>query len=151
MNIHEYTQPKQLERYSFMWSEYRLVIAAIALITGGIPPAYRLLVIVPILYSLIHALLILSWIISGLASVYLFYRWNTGNKMLFNGYDMLDKYAFFVCVISGLNLGLAGLTGNNIGMSILSNYFVFIIVGILYLVVANRLWKGWKSAGERIF
>jgi len=59
--------------------------------------------------------------------------------------------AFFVSVVSGLNLGLSGLTGSNIGMGISSSKIVFIIVGVLYLASAWHLWKRWKENNEKVF
>ncbi|TSC87150.1 MAG: hypothetical protein G01um10148_255 [Parcubacteria group bacterium Gr01-1014_8] len=149
MDIKEHTQPAKLERYSFLWSEVRLVIAAVALLLGGIPPALYLLPI-PALYGLIIVLLKLAWIVSGAASAYLLYRWYIGGRKVFGGNDMKDNVAFFVSVISGINLGIVGLLGTNIGMSITSNYIVFVIVALLYLAAAYQLYTRWKSHGEKI-
>lgn len=138
----------QLERYSFLWSEARLVIAAVALFIGGVPPlqAYGHLP-----SGLTSSLLTIAWLISGLASGYLFYRWYTGNKMLFGRKENLDTAAFFVSVISGINLGVVGLLRTNIGMSISSNQMIFNLVGLLYIVSAGYLYKRWLSHGQRIF
>jgi len=54
-------------------------------------------------------------------------------------------------VVSGINLGLTGVLGNNIGMSITSNQFVFIIVGLLYLATAYHLQQRWNTSGQKIF
>jgi hypothetical protein len=149
MNLQEHTQPGQLERYSFFWSEVRLLIAAIALFLGGIPPVLFLFR-VPSLYGLISLLLTLAWVISGVASGYLLYRWY-GQKMLFGKKETMDTVAFFVLAISGLNLGLAGILRTNIGMSISSNRFVLIIVGLLYLASAGYLYKRWMESGRKVF
>src|SRR3989344_7642125 len=111
MDMNQYTKPGALERYSFLWSEARLVIAAVALFIGGRPPIIAFNPI-PAFYGLFSSLLTLSWIISGVAAAYLFYRWNE-HKTLFGGNNKKDKYAFFVSIISGFNLGLTGLMGNN--------------------------------------
>jgi uncharacterized membrane protein YuzA (DUF378 family) len=58
---------------------------------------------------------------------------------------------FFISIVSGLNLGIAGLLANNIGMSISSNRFVFIIVGILYLFAARHLFLRWKESENKMF
>ncbi len=150
MNIKEHTTPDQLERYSFLWSEIRLIIASVALFIGGIPP----IVLLNPLYTLrglVSLLLTLSWIVSGLASAYLIYRWNKGGKMLFGGKKPLDLYTFFIMVISGLNLGLAGLLGNNIGMSIFSNRLIFTLTGIVYLFSLFHLNKRFKENNKKIF
>src|SRR3989338_5547988 len=145
-----YTQPAQLDKYSFLWSQTRLVIAAIALFIGGVPPV---LAFNPFgaLYGLISPLLTLSWIISGVASVYLLYRWSTNRQMLFGGKTQMDLIAFFVSVVSGLNLGITGLLGTNIGMTISSNQFVFFIVGVIYLGAFVHLFRRWNAVGQKIF
>ena len=148
MDVKQHTSPDSLERYSFYWSETRLAIAALALFLGGYPPVYYIL---PGMYAFTTPLLNLAWIVSGLVSAYLIYRWNQGGRKLFGAHDNLDMYAFFVNVVSGFNLGLAGLIGKNIGMQISSNHMVFVLVGVLYLVSAWHLWKRWNSAGKRLF
>ncbi len=150
MDITHQTQPAQLEKSSFVWSEVRLVVAAVALFLGGIPPV--LYFGLPSgLYSLTNSLLQIAWIISGVASVYLLYRWNEGGRKLFGAQLPHDTYAFFVGVVSGINLGLTGLTGNNIGMSFSSNRIVFLVVGVAYLWAANHLWSRWRATGEKLF
>ena len=150
MTTQDFTQPAQLERYSFLWSQARLLIAAVALFIGGVPPvlAYNP---IPGLYGLVSSLLTLSWIISGVAALYLAYRWNANHQMLFGGKAQRDTIAFFISVVSGINLGLTGVLGNNIGMSITSNQFVFIIVGLLYLATAYHLQQRWNTSGQKIF
>ena len=64
-----------LERNSFLWSEVRLIIAAVALFLGGLPPIYLVLPI-PALFGFVRILLVLAWIVSGVASGYLLYRWH---------------------------------------------------------------------------
>lgn len=148
MNIQQQASPANLEKYSFLWSEARLVIAAIALFIGGFPPILK---IAPYaLYSLASSLLTVAWIISGITSAYLLYRWYTGTKTLFGGKKQLDAAAFFVSVISGINLGLTGILGTNIGMTISSNYTVFILVGVIYLASAFHLYKRWGISGGKM-
>lgn len=148
MNTQQYTQPATLEKYSFLWSQARLVIASVALFLGGIPP---------VLYfmsgssSLIYNGLKLAWIISGVASVYMLYRWNTNGRMLFGAKIQRDTIAFFVSVVSGINLGIVGLLGSNIGMSFSSSKIVFIVVGILYLISAYHLQMRWSASAKKIF
>ena len=147
MDIKKHTHPDQLEKYAFLWSEARLPIAAVALFLGGVSPIIKIFA-----YSnFISALLSLSWIISGVASVYLLYMWYTKGMKLFGGTDHRDAGAFFISVVSGINLGLVGILGINIGMSISSNSLVFFIVGIVYLVSALHLFMRWNESGKKLF
>lgn len=148
MDFKQHSQPERLERYSFLWSEIRLVLAAIALFLGGVPPLYAL---VPAPSGLISSLLTLCWIISGLAAVYLLYRWFQNKQLLFGRKESRDTAAFMVLVISGINLGLAGIIRQNIGMNITSAQFIFVIVGIIYLAVAAYLYRRWKESGQKLF
>jgi hypothetical protein len=146
MDMNEHTQPHNLEKYSFLWSEARLVIAAGALLLGGIPP----LTYLPLPSGLMGTVLTLSWLISGAASIYLLYRWNTGGRLLFGGKDTKDTVAFFVMAITGINLGLVPFMGN-IGMSISSNYIIFVLAAVVYLAAAVYLHRRWKAFGSKIF
>ena len=150
MNIREYTTPEALLRNSFLWSEARLVIAAMALLIGGVPPVMYFNPFTG-LYGLLGNLLTLSWIISGLTAGYLLYRWNDGKRVLFGGHKQQDAAAFLVLAVSGLNLGIVGVFGRNIGMTITSSYFVFVIVALIYLWSAGYLFKRWKEYGRKIF
>jgi len=150
MSLAHHTHPDNLEKYAFIWSEARLLIAALALFIGGYPPVLYFLPISD-LYGVIYALLKLAWIISGVASVYLAYRWLSAGQKLFGHKDMKDAVAFFIMVVSGVNLGLVGLIGQNIGMSISSSYALFVVVAVLYLVSAYHLYTRWKKSGERLF
>jgi|SRR6185436_1194263 len=140
--------PNQLERYSFWWSEVRLVIAAAALLLGGVPPVFYLL---PGMYGITAPLLKICWIISGVVSAYLGYRWYQNDMRVFGGKDTWDIVAFAILVVTGINLGLTGLLGNNIGMSILGGRTVFFIVGLIYIAVAVYIYRRWKASGERMF
>ncbi len=146
--LQKHLEPQNLEKYAFFWSEARLLIAALALFLGGVPPIIRLF---PYLYPLTRPLLTLAWIISGVVSLYLLYLWNKAGKKVFGGNDMKDTVAFFVNVVSGFNLGLTGITGTNIGMSMTHNYTIYILVGILYLASAWHLHTRWKARGEKLF
>jgi len=148
MDIKEHTRPYKLEKYSFIWSQTRLLIAALALFLGGLSPIFK---IIPIsLLGPTNYLLTLSWIISGIASAYLLYRWYSSEKTLFGGKNSLDVATFFISVVSGLNLGIAGILRINIGMSIYTNYALFVIVGILYLASAGYLYKRWNESGKAL-
>ena len=150
MNIQEHTHPDKLEKYSFYWSEVRLLIASIALFLGGIPPVFYFIRI-NALYCPLNLGLQLAWVISGVASAYMLYRWNQNGRKLFGGSDSKVTAAFFISVISGLNLGVVGIFGTNIGMNITMNYFVFCVVGLAYIASAFYLHKEWKSKGGKIF
>lgn len=147
MNLTQFTRPAELERNSFMWSQARLVIAAAALLLGGVPPLTLLLGSSPGVWSLLR----IFWIISGVASAYLGYRWFTGGQRVFGGKDNKDTAAFLVSVVTGLNLGWTGLAGNNIGMSIASGKVIFIVVGVLYLVSAWHLQNRYRAYGKKLF
>lgn len=140
----------ELERYSFLWSELRLLIAALALLLGGVPPLVWILG--GTAYGGLVALLLkLSWIVSGVAAAYLLYRWYNNGMKLFGQNHTKDMLAFAVMVISGLNLGFVGLIGTNIGMTIASSRPVFIIVAIAYLFSAFYLYQRWRAHGEKLF
>ncbi len=143
-----YTSPHQLEKYAFYWSEVRLVLAGVALLLGGVPAVFLLL---PGMYGITWPLLKLCWIISGVASAYLAYRWFNGGQHVFGHKQPKDTTAFLVSVVSGINLGLTGLLGRNIGMTMAGGKLVFIIVGVLYLWAAYHLYQRWKSHAEKIF
>lgn len=83
MELYKHTHPDALARYAFMWSELRLLIAAVALLIGGIPP---LIYIFPS-FGLAIALLKIGWVISGVAAAYLLYRWYTGGQKLFGAHN----------------------------------------------------------------
>ena len=148
MNIKHHTHPDQLERYSFLWSEARLVIAAFALFLGGVPPIIRFF---PGMFALTRPLLTISWVISGVAAAYLLYRWNQDGQRLFGAKEGMDLYAFVVLVVSGLNLGITGIAGINIGMSISSSRPIFVLVGVLYLIAGWRLWQRWQANHSKLF
>ena len=105
MDLNAHLTPHKLEFYSFWWNEVRLGVAAVSLIYGGVPviwyilPAYSF-------YSLIHLGLVLAWLISGLAAGYMLYRWNMADRKVFGGKKDKDVAAFFISVVSGLNLGV---------------------------------------------
>ena len=147
MNIDQHTHPDKLERYSFIWSEVRLIVAAIALLLGGIPPVLFLLPSMPIVVLFLK----LAWIISGVATGYLLYRWYTGGQKVFGDSEMKDTAAFFVSVVSGLNLGIVGLLGTNIGMSLSSNKLVFVVVAVVYIIAAWHLYQRWSARGQKVF
>ena len=108
MDLNEHTTSAKLEYYSFLWSEVRLLIAAIALLIGGYPPIIYFLP-VPALYGLLYMGLKVAWLVSGAAAAYLLYRWYSGGQRLFGKKETLDTVAFFVCVVSGINLGFFGI------------------------------------------
>ncbi len=136
-----------LERYSFIWSEIRLGLAAIALLLGGVPVVRLIFPFSPLVFSL----LVISWVVSGVASGYLLYRWFKAENFLFGKNISLDTAAFFVSIVSGLNLGIAGIIGQNIGMLISSSRFIFLVVAIIYVASAYHLWRRWKDSGEKVF
>jgi len=145
MNLKHHTSEENLIKYSFMWSEARLAIAAGALFLGGVPPLTLVLS-----GSKMYTILNLAWLISGVSAAYLLYQWNDKGQRLFGHNDKKDTYAFFVMVISGINLGLVPILGN-IGMSISSNTVIFWVVGIIYLLSLYQLKMSWLKHGKKVF
>jgi hypothetical protein len=141
----------RLDRYTFLWSEARLVIASVALFLGGVPPLWFLVSGMPALFWLIRPILTLSWIISGAVSVYLVYRWNQSGQKVFGGNAKYDVWAFWVNVVTGFNLGIAGLFGRNIGMTLAPFYGIFILTGLVYLATAAYLYSRWNKSGQKLF
>ncbi len=149
MNIQEFTKPATLEKYSFLWSEARLLIGALALFMGGVPPIY--LIATPAIFGLVSSLLTLSWIISGAVALYLLSRWVKGGMKLFGKKDLKDMAAFIVMNVTGLNLGITGVTGFNIGFSLISGYTILAVTGVVYLITAAYLYQRWMKHGKKFF
>ncbi|MBC7836498.1 hypothetical protein H7X87_01845 [Acetobacteraceae bacterium] len=147
--MNKYLQHDGLEKWSFIWSEVRLLVAAVALFLGGVPPLLYLFPTGDTIEPVVLALKI-AWIISGLASAYLLYQW-VGKRRLFGKKDTWDTTAFFVSVVSGFNLGITGIFGQNIGMSLVNNSTVFIVVGLIYVVTAVYLFRRWQASGNKLF
>lgn len=141
-------QPGLLERYAFLWSLARLVIAAFSLFFGAMPIVYNLGM------SGFSSLLMLFWLISGVAALYLGYLWYKGGMKVFGKDDTKTKVLFLILVLSGLNLGWASI-GGNIGMSIVGygafSGIIYKLTALVYLYVAYILWQEWKTHGEELF
>lgn len=156
MSTDTMTSPETLLQYSFLWSLIRLPIAALALFLGGIPPVLYF-IRVPALYGLIGSLLAVAWFISGFASLYLTYRWNKAGHTVFGGKNSLDVAAFLICVVSGINLGLAAAVSRNLGMQLAGiggpslRTLLFYATGALYIASAYHLHKRWKERSEQLF
>lgn len=135
-----------------MWSEVRLVIAAVALFIGGVPPALFVAINMPEMLGTVTALLKICWLISGGAAVYLLYRWLERGRAIFGSKNNAkDTGAFLVMTISGINLGVVGLTGFNFGMSMSPSYIVFVVAGAVYLMAAFYLYQRWSTHGQKLF
>lgn len=149
VDIHSHMQADKLERYAFLWSLARMVIAAFSLFFGAMPIAYRLL-----MGSSVMSLLPLFWLISGAASVYLVYIWFKKGQMVFGGKVRNDTIAFLIMIVTGLNLGYTAI-GSNIGMNLVWDMpiadLLFKATGIIYLVVAYYLWKRWNASQQNLF
>lgn len=152
MDIKEHTTPEKLLHYSFLWSLLSILFTAFTLFLGASPVIFK---IIPSsfssLFSLVSSLLAASWIISGLAAGYLLYRWNTGGKMVFGGKKRHDLVAFFILVVTGLNLGFAGLFGSNIALSIITSSLLLKLGGVMYLVIVGYLFNRWSESGKKLF
>jgi len=149
MDIKEHTTPEKLEYYAFLWSEAKMVIAAVSLFFGAVPIAYKILGM-----NAVSSLLPLFWLISGAASAYLLYCWHKGGQKVFGGKDTKDLTAFFVLVVTGLNLGLTAV-GGNIGMSLVFEMpvadILFKATAVVYLIAAWYLWQRWNANGQKLF
>lgn len=145
MDIEAHTQPDSLERYAFWWLMALLVFSAAAMFMDA-RPALTLIVG----YSA-WSLLKLAWIVSGAAAVYLVYRWNQTGKKVFGGDDSKDKLAFWFMILTGLNVGLTGVTGNNIYLSIFYGSLVYVATGVACLAAAYHMHTRWKANGEKLF
>ncbi len=149
MDIKEHTTPKKLERYAFLWSLLRMVIAALSLFLGGMPIYYKV-----VSSSSGGGLLTLAWIISGVAAFYLGYLWLQNGKKVFGG-DQKITIFFLIMVVTGINLGWTGIAGNNVGMNLVGYGGVADLIlkatAIVYLFVAYTLWNAWNTNGEKLF
>ncbi|MCD5382259.1 MAG: hypothetical protein LR017_02975 [Candidatus Pacebacteria bacterium] len=146
--------PAKLERYAFLWSEVRLVLAAGALFLGGMPVIYYLMRMLGTwsMSGLVSSLLQIAQLVSGVAAGYLLYRWHIGGHKLFGGTDQKDKIAFLIMGVSGLNLGWYALSSTNIGMDIVrDNAAIFLITGAAYLWAGWHLREQWLKNGEQLF
>lgn len=150
MNIHEHTTPEMLVRYAFLWSLARLVIAAFSLFFGATPIIYHVMGF----GNMAMSLLPLFWLISGVASIYLLYRWYKAGMTVFGGKDAKDMVFFLIMVVTGLNLGYAAI-GTNLGMGMVWDVpvaaLIFKATALLYLAVAYMMWKGWTDHNESLF
>lgn len=149
MEVQEHTKPENLLRYSFLWNEARLVIAAVSLLWGATPVLSRFA-------SGAYGLWTICAVISGIAGLYLLYAWNNAGRKLFGGEDKKDLAAFLIATLSGIHLGLGALLGTNIIMSALGYsgplfQIAVIAGGILYLWSAWHLWQQYKAHGEKLF
>ena len=148
MDVQSHTTPEKLERYAFLWSLARMVIGALSLFFGA----------TPILLGIVGSgIMSLAWLISGVAAIYLGYRWYNSGKRVFGGTERKDVVAFWVMIITGLNLGYTAI-GTNVGMMTVYSMtgmmvagLVFKATAVVYLLVAYYLWTRYKASGERMF
>jgi hypothetical protein len=143
-------EPAKLERYAFLWSIARLVIAAFSLFFGVIPIAYQVLG-----SGITNDLLPIFWLVSGVAAVYLLYLWYKGGMKLFGQTNPTDKILFLILSVTGINLGLTAIIDSNIGINLAWNLGLIDILvkvtAIVYLFVAYRMYTSWKANGESLF
>lgn len=148
----EHTTPEKLELYAFYWSVVRLVVAALSLIFGAVPIAYRIFGYAG--SSMVSSLMPLFWLVSGAASAYLLYLWFSSGKKVFGSDDKTNMVVFLIMVISGLNLGYAAI-GANIGMNLVWDMAIadtlFKLTGLVYLFCAYHMWKKWNANGQKLF
>jgi hypothetical protein len=138
MDIKEKVQQRSLVEWAFMWNQARLIIAGITLVIAQQVPV---LVYLPVLGRLASSFMVLAWLISGVAAVYLIYNWYTSGKTVFGGNDTKDVIAFWVATISGVHLGLAAIY-TNIGFAVTPDFLIvpaMILAGLAYFWSAYRL------------
>ena len=70
---------------------------------------------------------------------------------MFGGKNSLNTTVFFVMVISGLNLGITGITGSNIAFSIFSSSLFLMPGAVIFLVTAVFLAVRWNASGKKLF
>ena len=134
---------------AFLWSEARLIIAAVALVVGS-PPLLLFFPIAPI-YGLLVLSVKLSWIVSGAASLYLLYRWSGAKWYVFGKAGRNDVIAFIIMIVSGMNLGVTGIIQVNPGLTFFSGYMFSLIAAVAYVWAAYRLYLAWDASGRRVF
>ncbi len=143
----------KLEKYSFWWSEVRLALGAIALFLGGVPSVVYLIARFNLfgLFNPVFVLLNIAYLISGASAIYLLYRFFKGGRRVFDSKHWMDLGSFAVMVISGINLGLTAVIGQNPGLSITAYHPILIVVGIFYLVSMVYLYRRFRAHGNRLF
>lgn len=116
MDIQEKIKSKSLLEWAFCWNQLRLIIAGATLLLAKQSPILLYLSI-PLITPLAGQFMTLAWIVSGAAAGYLIYTWNKSDKTIFGSTDRKDMAAFWIATLSGIHLGIAGLTGMNIGFA----------------------------------
>jgi hypothetical protein len=119
-----------------------------SLFLGGVPAVY--LLVPASMYSITTFALKLAWAISGVSAIHLLYRWYDSGQKIFSHKDHKDTLSFLLLIVSGLNLGFAGVFGVNLGMMIANGWILF-VMGVLYLLAAYQLWVSFKRNKNRVF
>jgi uncharacterized membrane protein YuzA (DUF378 family) len=153
MDFKKLTQPDSLEKWSFLWSIVRMCSGTVSFLLGGFPFLQWLLPAGSpfVLFRIVGGFITLTWIISGVVTGYLLYRWFTAGKMLFGQKNRLDLVAFAVLIVSGINTGLAGLISWNIGLSILRFYPMLVVAALIDISAAGYLLWKWNKSGRKLF
>lgn len=144
--MNDYLDSVRLDRLAIWWSLVRMVLVASVLLFGAVPLLGQLVFLSPFVPWL--------WVVSGLFSVYLGYRWFVSDMKLVSHNDLLSTLSFLLVILSGLNLGLASFS-QNFGMflveDVLMSDFIVKAVGVLYLLVAGYLYRQWSESGYLSF
>ena len=146
--MEEHMTPAKLERYAFFWLIGLLALSAIAMLLGARPLAH---VVFGYSSNSINSLLNLSWIISGVAALFLAYQWTKHSKQVFGGNDKKDLAAFLIMLLTGFNLGIYGILGQNYILNINDSFAYLIILSALCIWSGYHLWTRWTESGERVF
>lgn len=144
--MNDYLDSVRLDRLAIWWSLMRMVLVASILLFGYVPLLGGLSFMAPFVPWL--------WMVSGLVSIYLAYRWFVSDMKLLNETDILATAAFWLMIISGLNLGLASF-GDNFGMAIVADVpmsdLILKAVGVAYLLSVGFLYRKWSQSGLLFF
>lgn len=146
--MNDHTSPAMLERYAFIWLLLLLLFSAVAMFLGARPLVF---ILGGYSSNVVYLLLELSWVICGVAAVYLTYQWMKEGKKIFGCDDTKDTVAFWFMLLSGYNLGITGFLGHNIFLQIVMGRVAFYATSIVSLGVAYYLYKRWQGNGEQLF
>jgi len=98
----------------------------------------------------VWSLLDIAWIVSGIAAGYLVYEWLQHSRQVFRG-NRNATYAFWFMILTGVNVGIAGILGPNLFLNIFSSSLFHYVTGALCLFAAIYLFIAWRRSGGVIF
>lgn len=139
-------KPGNLERCAFYWLWGLLLVSALALLVGVNQPHPKFFR--PLYWPMQE----LAWLLSGIAAVYLVYRWQQADRQLFPDgkihFVNKDKLAFWLMILTGLNVGLTSVIGHNIFLSLFWDRLIHGVVMIACLAAAYHLHLRYHAVGS---